>query len=146
MLKTLKNNKLNFFIVLVLIMMLLLIRAFESALFYDPFLVYFHHDYLTAPFPEYDGLRLFVGMTFRYFLNTLLSLAIIYVFFKDKNMIKFVSVLYFLFFVLLLIAFFTILLFFDENNNFLLFYIRRFLIQPLFLLLFIPALLFQKRQ
>jgi exosortase F-associated protein len=35
--------------------------------------------------------------------------------------------------------------FLDKENNFVLFYIRRFLIQPLFLLLFIPAFFYQKR-
>lgn len=145
MLQTLKNNKLNFFLVFIFIMMLLLIRAFESTLFYDPFLDYFHNGYLTLPFPVFDNLQLFFGMTFRYFLNTLLSLAIIYVIFRDKNIMKFVSILYLIFFGILIIWFFTILLFLDENSNFILFYVRRFLIQPLFLLLFIPALLYQKK-
>lgn len=144
MLQILKNNKLNIFIVFVLVILILLVRAFESTLFYDPFLDYFHQGYLVLPFPEFDGLQLFFGMTFRYCLNTLLSLAVIYVIFRDKNILKFVSFLYLLFYVILLIAFFVILLFLDENSNFILFYVRRFLIQPLFLLLFIPALLFQK--
>ncbi len=145
MLHALKNNKLKLVLLFVLTMMLLLIRALESTLFYDPFLNYFHNDYLNLPFPEYDGLQLFFGMTFRYLLNTFLSLAIIYVVFRDKNILRFISVLYLIFFIILLIAFFLILIFFDENSNFILFYVRRFLIQPLFLLLFIPALLYQKK-
>ena len=146
MLQILRNNKLKAVLIIVLITLLLLIRAFEAKLFYDPFLDYFLNGYLTLPFPEFDGLQLFFGMTFRYFLNTMISLGIINVIFKDKNILKFVSLLYLLFFVILLVAFFTILLFFDEKSNFILFYVRRFLIQPLFLLLFIPALLFQKKQ
>lgn len=145
MLQKLKKNKLKLLLVFVLVMMFLLIRAFEATLFYDPFLEYFHHDYMNLPFPEYDVLQLFSGIIFRYFLNTLLSLAIIFVIFRDKDVLKFVSVLYLMFFVILIIAFFLILFFSDENSNFILFYVRRFLIQPLFLLLFIPALLCQKK-
>jgi exosortase F-associated protein len=47
-------------------------------------------------------------------------------------------------FVILITAFFCILYFFKNQENLLLFYVRRFLIQPLFLIVFVPAFYFQK--
>jgi exosortase F-associated protein len=145
MLNKIPQNKANLFISLILVCFLAVIRAFEEELFYDPFLVYFEGDFSDLPLPELNSLQLFVGLLFRYVLNTVLSLGIIYFLFKDNGMVKFASVLYLMFFLILIGAFFFILCFYGNQNNFLLFYVRRFLIQPLFLILFIPAFYFQKR-
>ena len=134
------------FLILLMVLLLTSVRTFETSLFYDPFLSYFKSDYLNLKFPHFEGISLFLSMSLRYFLNTILSLAIIYIIFNDITLVKFISFLYVVFFVLLMVAFFSIILLFDKNSNFILFYIRRFLIQPLFLLLFIPALLYQKKQ
>ena len=144
MLEKIFKNKFKIGILLVLILLLIGIRAYEEKLFYDPFLTYFKGDYMILEFPKFNSFRLFLNLSLRYFLNTLLSLMIIYVLFLDFRFIKFTSILYTLLFFVLIIAFFTILFFFDRESNFVLFYIRRFLIQPLFLLLFIPAFFYQK--
>ncbi|MFA7445413.1 MAG: exosortase F system-associated protein [Flavobacteriaceae bacterium] len=119
-----------------------LIRLFESRWFYDPFLSYFKGAYQSQPFPEFESFKLFFNLFLRYFLNTVLSLGIIFVLFRNKEFLKVASFLYSVFFVLLLAAFFYIVNYSD--NSFVLFYVRRFLIQPLFLLLFVPAFYFQK--
>nr|WP_254423284.1 exosortase F system-associated protein [Flavobacterium sp. A45] len=124
--------------------LLVFVRAFEKQLFYDPFLVYFEGDYMELPLPEFDNLKLFFGLTFRFFLNALFSLGILYFIFKDKEMISFVSILYLFLFVILIAAFFCMLHFFKNQENLLLFYVRRFLIQPLFVIVFIPAFYYQK--
>lgn len=144
MLKKLFNHKVRIALALLFVVALVLIRAYEDSLFYDPFLDYFKGDYYNLPIPEIDNLQLIFGFFFRYFLNTALSLAIIYVLFKDIDAVKFASVLYFIFFVMLLAAFFFILLNNGETNKMGLFYVRRFLIQPIFLLLFLPAFYYQK--
>lgn len=144
MLNKLLRHKWNVFITVVLLSLLVVIRALESQLFYDPFLIYFEEDYLKLPLPEFDGLQLFFGLTFRFFLNTILSLGIIYTVFKDKEVITFASILYLILFVILIAAFFCILHFFKNQENLLLFYVRRFLIQPLFLIVFVPAFYYQK--
>jgi exosortase F-associated protein len=123
---------------------LVAVRAFESQLFYDPFLVYFERDYMKVPLPEFDGLKLFFGLSFRFFLNSVLSIGILYSLFNDKEMLSFVSILYLLLFVVLIAVFFCIVCFFGNQENLLLFYVRRFLIQPLFLILFVPAFYYQK--
>lgn len=138
------QNKITFFGIIVLVILLALIRMFEKQLFYDPFLFYFEGDYMKLPLPEFDGLQLFFGLSFRFLLNTILSLGILYFLFKDREMIEFVSILYLFLFVVLIVAFFCILHFFKNQENLLLFYVRRFLIQPLFLILFVPAFYYQK--
>ena len=130
---------------LLLVLVLALIRAYESELFYDPFARYFEGDYLNFPFPDFDLTPLIGSLSARYGLNMIVSLAIIYVLFKDRQMLQFSSFLYVLFFVALLAAFLVIVLAFDREQNFYLFYVRRFLIQPLFLLLFVPAFYYQSK-
>jgi exosortase F-associated protein len=144
MLNKILKNKRNIFILMFLVCLLAGIRAFEDNLFYDPFLIYFKRDYRVLPLPEFNALLLFMGILFRYVLNSILSLGIIYFLFKDIEMIKFASILYLFFFLVLMGAFFFILYFYGNKNNLLLFYVRRFLIQPLFLILFIPAFYYQK--
>ena len=145
MLNKLFQNKNRVFFILVLVSLLMLVRAYEKQLFYDPFLVYFNGDYLKLPLPAFNSGLLFLGLLFRYFLNTVLSLAIIYVLFKDTEAVKFASMLYLVFFIILVVFFFIVLSFFGEENKMALFYIRRFLIQPIFLLLFLPAFYYQKQ-
>ncbi len=146
MLKKLFNHKSRIALAMLFVIALVLIRAYEDSLFYDPFLNYFKINYYNLPIPEIDTIQLFLGLFLRYFLNTTLSLAIIYVLFKDLDAIKFAAFLYLLFFVILTIAFFYILLKSGETNKMGLFYIRRFLIQPIFLLLFLPAFYYQKQK
>ena len=54
--------------------MLVLVRAFENELFYDPFLSFFKHDYLQANIPEFNAWLLFINHVFRYALNMLISI------------------------------------------------------------------------
>lgn len=144
MLNKIFQHKMTIFIFILLVSLLAGIRAFESQLFYDPFLKYFEGDYIKMALPEFDALKLFLGLSFRYFLNSTLSLGIIYSLFKDKEMIAFTSILYLFLFLILIVGFYAILHFYGNQNNLLLFYVRRFLIQPLFLILFAPAFYYQK--
>lgn len=140
-----KPKTTDVFLIILCVLALAFIRFFEDTLFYDPFLKYFKNDYLNLPFPDYNGIGLFFSLLFRYVLNTSLSIAVIYFLFKDISLTKFASVLYLVLFLILILMFFVIVLFFDEKSNFILFYVRRFIVQPLFLVLFIPAFYFQKK-
>lgn len=137
---------LNWLLISICVLLLVLIRFFETQLFYDPFIGYFKSDYLLLPFPDFSFFKLIFFTLLRYILNSCFSLAIIYFFFKDVRLTKFALLLYVTLGFLLLIALTIVLIFFDEKSNFILFYIRRFLMQPLFLVLFLPAFYFQKRQ
>jgi exosortase F-associated protein len=144
MLQEILNNKVKIVQMFFLAAALVCIRAFEDQLFYDPFLYYFKEE-KVLPYPEVNSIKLYLNLFFRYFLNTIFSLFLLYVIFKDKALVQFSAILYGLFFILLLIAFYLYLNFFDESHKMILFYIRRFLIQPVFILLFIPGFYFQSQ-
>ena len=121
------------------------IRLFENELFYDPLLAFFKGDNFQKPLPDVDWTLLAINYFFRYSLNTMLSLLIIYVIFDDKKLVWFAVIMYCIFFMILILTFFALLSFPNESLNMILFYVRRFIIQPLLLLLFVPAFFYQKK-
>lgn len=144
MLNKIIEHKFKFLITIGVLLCFIAIRAFENQLFYDPFLTYFDSDFKSLPYPEVDGFKLFFGLFFRYFLNSVLSVILIYVLFQDLEILKFSTFLYVCFFGILFGLFFLILGYYSEGN-WLLFYVRRFIIQPIFILLFIPAFYYQQQ-
>lgn len=144
MLQNLLNNKFKIVPVVFLVFLLAGIRGYENELFYDPFLNYYKSENNNG-YPIYDSLELFGNIFFRYFLNTIISLVILFLIFSDLAIVKFSALLYVGFFVVLSLLFYLYLNFFDESHKMILFYIRRFLIQPIFLLLFIPGYYYQKK-
>lgn len=123
---------------------LISIRIFQEQLFYDPFVTFFKSNFQHQLIPQFDSFQLFCSLFFRYVLNSLFTIWIVYLLFKSVSVVKFTSLLLGVFFVVFSSLFF-ILLYTDSTPNYLLlFYTRRFLIQPLFLLLFVPAFYYQK--
>lgn len=131
-------------LIIVLFIMLILIRALVQPYFYDPLLDYFKHDYLNASIPELDFGAYFLNIFYRYFLNTIISLAIIYLVFDDKKSLYFSVKFYVLLFAVLSLMLFVLLKFNVTQNYLLTFYVRRFLIQPLFVFILLPAFYYQK--
>lgn len=129
-------------VALMLVFLLILVRVFEKSLFYDPLINFFKSE--KKIMPHYNAVKLYMGISFRYLLNMAISLGILYALFKDKAIIKICLYLYLLLFVLLMVALFLVMSA-NDINLLALFYIRRFLIQPLFLLLFLPAFYYQKK-
>ncbi|HPW97196.1 MAG TPA: exosortase F system-associated protein [Flavobacterium sp.] len=144
MLAFLKKYKSKVIYSTLLILVLVLIRMFENQLFYDPFLNYFSSEYANLPFPKFNIFKLFFSLGFRFYLNMVISLGLLYVLFDDRKIVKFSIFLFMLLGSILLISFFFVLTFFAEESKMTLFYIRRFLIQPIFILLFIPGFYYQK--
>lgn len=136
-------------IVLVSLLLLLLvaIRYFENELFYDPFIRFFRSEHNTEPIPAFDVAKMFLNIAFRYILNMLVSLAILWVVFRNGGILKVSAVLYsVLFFVLFAVYIFLIYTSNGGTDHLILFYIRRFLIQPLFLFILLPAFYFQRKK
>jgi exosortase F-associated protein len=127
--------------ILGLIILLLMVRVLQKHLFYDPLLPFFKSS--KTELPVYDTARLFLGLAFRYMLNSLISLGILWLAFKDIQVVKLSCILMLVFFALLASAL-LIILNSSEPSLLAIFYIRRFLIQPLFLILFLPAFYYQK--
>lgn len=134
-------------LLLILFGLLVLVRLFEAELFYDPLLSFFKQDYLNQKVPDVELGKLLLHTSYRYLINTAISLLILWMAFRDKDVIKFSMVLYALAFIILLpwmawlVANAT-----PESNYNILFYVRRFLIQPLFVLLLLPAFYYHKQR
>lgn len=131
-------------IVAFLFILLALIRWFENELFYDPYLSFFHNDYLYMDSPRQEVFKLVVNTSFRYFLNTLISLLILYAFFKEKSLITFSSIIYLVSFIVLIMCYLYFVLDPKQENYYIFFNLRRFLIQPVILLLLFPAFYYNK--
>lgn len=138
------NKYIRIVLAIILFSLLFVVRAFESQLFYDPLLEYFKNDYLYKYIYNIDVWRLTVDMLFRYSLNSLISLGIIWVMFERKDYLKFSGFFLMLAFMILIIVFVLLLRDDFESGYLLPFYIRRFIIHPLFLLLLLPAFYYQK--
>lgn len=141
----LKNNQFKLLWIFVIVLLLVLVRSFESSLFYDPFLSYYKKQFTNLSFPEINLFQLSFSLTLRFFLNSVLSIALLWIVFKDRGMINFVIFLYVGLFFVLLLAFFFVYHFYAEEGKMTLFYIRRFLIQPIFVMLFLPGFYYQKK-
>ena len=133
------------FILGILLLLLIAVRAGETVFFYDPLTAYFKGDFQNLPLPHLDHFNFSLNIAFRYMINSALSLGIIHVIFNDRRMNTFASFLYTVLGLILFIAFLVVLFYFRNSHKVELFYLRRFLIQPLFLLLFVPAFYYQKR-
>ena len=138
------DKKYRVLIILLLFLALVLVRAFEQTLFYDPFIIYFQDDFLHAPIPKFSGSKLLISMTFRYVLNAIISLAAIHVAFQNRNFTTFSVKFYALAYLILTVTFFIILKGELSHGYLFAFYIRRFLIHPLFVLLLLPAFYYKQ--
>ncbi|MDY3318897.1 exosortase F system-associated protein [Riemerella anatipestifer] len=114
------------------------VRFLEETLFYDPFLTYFKTTDGSKVFPVFQWEKLVLGHLFRLILNLFFSLIIVYFLFKDKKKTMLACVLMSLVF-LITFPIYLYLVYTEFNSGLLLaFYVRRFVIQPMILLLIIP--------
>lgn len=120
-----------------------LIRVFESELFYDPFIKFYKQIHLIKSIPHFDLSKILLHSFFRYCINTILSIAILYIAFRRKEIIRFSVAFYSIAFVVLISLYTLITINLNEQMYQVLFYIRRFLIQPIFILLLLPAFYYQ---
>ena len=135
---------LSWFIVILGIFGLIAVRVFEDRLFYDPFLDYFHEANKNQHFPDFVWGKLMAGHLFRFFLNLFFSCLIIHFWFNNKRWtIQGALLMVIVFAITFPIYLYCISDRFELGYLFS-FYMRRFVIQPLILLLIIP--LFYYRQ
>lgn len=134
----------KYILILILLSLLVLIRVFENQLFYDPYLLFFKNDYLYMDFPRREVLKLTFFTSLRYILNSIISISIIYVFFKDKSIVKFSALVYVIAYIILVLIFLYFVINPRQEDYYLFFNFRRFLIQPVLLLLLLPAFYYYK--
>ncbi len=130
-------------IILGLFLLLVLVRFFEDKLFYDPLIAFYESDFKTKPPPVFDEWQLILNTIFRFWLNSLISLVILFIAFQKKSILNFSFYFYVLAFLILILPFSWLVFNLSPDYYFTLFYIRRFLIHPLFILLLLPAFYYQ---
>lgn len=135
----------RFFIAVFCLLGFLYIRFRESELFYDPLIDYYHGDYQNSALPNLHLGKLFLHILYRYALNFLLSIGILWAAFADTQILKFSSYLYIFVGGVLMIMMYFCMQGYDPKGYLSLFYIRRFLIQPLLIFLLLPAFFYARK-
>jgi len=136
---------LNYFLIIIGVIGLISVRALEDKIFYDPFLNYFHEANKNLSFPSFEWGELILGYLFRFILNLLLSCLIIHFCFKNQEWtIQGAILMIIIFFITFPIYLYCIYNKFEIGYLFS-FYMRRFVIQPLILLLIIPMFYYRKK-
>ncbi|MDH7911401.1 exosortase F system-associated protein [Winogradskyella sp. SYSU M77433] len=138
------HKALRFILIGVLLLLLVFIRAFEDVLFYDPYLTFFENDYLHMDSPRREVVKLVLNTTLRFVLNSIISLGILYLVFRDKGILKFSVIIFSVAYILLIIPFLYFVINPKQEDYYLFFNIRRFLIQPILFILLLPAFYYHK--
>ena len=136
---------LSWFCVILGICGLVGVRMLEDRIFYDPFLNYFHEADKQLAFPTFEWGRLIGSHVLRFVLNLIFSCIIIHFMFKNKEWtIQGMVLITIIFAITFPIYLFCIYNQFEIGHLFS-FYMRRFVIQPLILLLIIPLFYYRKQ-
>lgn len=121
---------------------LVAIRGFSGSLFYDPLILFFKTNYQTEGLPNLDFIGLLLNLSLRFWMNTLVSLLVLWVLFQKRDIVQLSLFLYAVLFAVLMVAFWVLIKNYEPGSYQMLFYVRRFLIHPIPLLLLIPAFYF----
>ncbi|MBO6184036.1 MAG: exosortase F system-associated protein [Chryseobacterium sp.] len=136
---------LSWFLVILGVCGLFSVRILEDQIFYDPFLNFFHEGNKNISFPEFEWGKLIISHIFRFVLNLFFSCVIIHFLFKNKEWTVQGAVLISIIFIITFpIYLYCISNRFDIGYLFS-FYMRRFVIQPLILLLIVPLFYYRKQ-
>lgn len=139
-------KKLKWIVVVLGVFGLIGVRVLEDRLFYDPFLAYFHDANIHAPFPDLDWGKLVVDYLLRFGLNTFFSVIIIqFIFLKKQWTIQALVMLLLVFAVTFPVYLLCIKDKFEIGYLFS-FYVRRFVIQPILILLIVPLFYYRRFQ
>ncbi|AYN00554.1 exosortase F system-associated membrane protein [Chryseobacterium sp. 3008163] len=136
---------LSWFLVVAGVFGLVGVRMVEDEIFYDPFLDYFHAANKNINFPEFEWGKLILSHVLRFVLNLFFSCIIIHFLFKNKEWtIQGALLMSIVFAITFPIYLYCIYDRFDVGYLFS-FYMRRFVIQPLILLLIVPLFYYRKQ-
>lgn len=136
---------LNWILVFVGILGLVSVRFLEDKIFYDPFLAFFKGNYKVAQIPEFLWGKLVISHFFRFLLNLFFSAFVIHFMFLNKKWtqqaVVLITVAFLFFFPIYLWCLHTKM----EIGYLFTFSVRRFVIQPIILLLIIPIFYYRKK-
>lgn len=136
---------LNFILVFVGILGLIAVRFLEDKIFYDPFLEFFKGDYKVAQVPDFVWGKLMLSHFFRFTLNLVFSAIVVHFMFLNKKWtmqaVVLIAVAFVFFFPIYLWCLYNKM----EIGYLFTFSVRRFVIQPIILLLIIPIFYYRKK-
>lgn len=121
------------------------VRMLEDAIFYDPFLNYFHEANKNISLPQFEWGKLIVSHLFRFILNLFFSCIIIHFLFKNKEWTMQGAILITIIFAITFPIYLYCIYNQFEIGYLFSFYMRRFIIQPLILLLIVPLFYYRKQ-
>ncbi|KQK27258.1 exosortase [Chryseobacterium aquaticum] len=121
------------------------VRMLEDAIFYDPFLNYFHEANKNISLPQFEWGKLILSHLFRFILNLFFSCIIIHFLFKNKEWTMQGAVLITIIFAITFPIYLYCIYNQFEIGYLFSFYMRRFVIQPLILLLIVPLFYYRKQ-
>ena len=136
---------LNFILVFAGILGLVSVRFLEDKIFYDPFLEFFKADYKIAQVPNFIWGKLMLSHFFRFALNLIFSAIVVHFMFLNKKWtiqaVVLMAVAFLFFFPIYLWCLYSKM----EIGYLFTFSVRRFVIQPIILLLIIPIFYYRKK-
>ena len=136
---------LNFILVFAGILGLVSVRFLEDKIFYDPFLEFFKADYKVAQVPDFIWGKLMLSHFFRFALNLIFSAIVVHFMFLNKKWtiqaVFLIAVAFLFFFPIYLWCLYSKM----EIGYLFTFSVRRFVIQPIILLLIIPIFYYRKK-
>ena len=121
------------------------VRMAEEHIFYDPFLNYFHAANKQAPFPDFEWGKLILNYLFRFLLNLVLSALVVHFIFKNNDWTMQAVILMLLVYAITFPIYLYCIYTEFEIGYLFSFYMRRFVIQPLILLLIIPLFYYRNQ-
>jgi len=136
---------LNWILVFAGILGLVSVRFLEDKIFYDPFLEFFKGDYKVSQIPDFIAWKLLLSHIFRFLLNLFFSAVVVHFMFLNKKWtlqaIALMTIAFLFFFPIYLWCLFSKM----EIGYLFTFSVRRFVIQPIVLLLVIPIFYYRKK-
>lgn len=136
---------LNWIFVFAGILGLIFVRFLEDKIFYDPFLIFFKGDYKVAQIPEFITWKLVLSHIFRFVLNLFFSAIVVHFMFLNKKWtlqaVLLIAIAFLFFFPIYLWCIINKM----EIGYLFTFSVRRFVIQPIILLLVIPIFYYRKK-
>ena len=136
---------LNFILVFAGILGLISVRSLEDKIFFDPFLEFFKADYKVAQVPDFIWGKLMLSHFFRFALNLIFSAIVVHLMFLNKKWtiqaVVLMAVAFLFFFPIYLWCLYSKM----EIGYLFTFSVRRFVIQPIILLLIIPIFYYRKK-
>ncbi len=133
------HRLLSWVAIVLLIILLVGVRFFETTLFAEPLYDYFHTDYQILAIPSGKAGVILAVTALRYFVNTVLSLGILWFIYKKRTFIIASLWVYLFAFVILLITMAVCLFIEGDSAKMILFYARRFLIHPILLFILVAG-------